>query len=105
MNANEETNEKKEIKAEVTIEVTGTDEKEEKQKKPTSIWASIALWAFIAIIVSLFISGIAVVISTVVFFFAIAMAIFYGGHRFTDGNVIYCDTPLFPDSTDSDDTV
>lgn len=99
-----ETKNPKEIEAQVTIEITETAEKGEKQKKPTNIWASIALWAFIAIIVSLFVSGIAVVISTVVFFFAIAMAIFYGHHRFTDDSIIYCDSPLFPDSTDSDNT-
>lgn len=99
MNTNEDTNETKEIKAEIHIEVTGKDENEEKQKKSTSIWASIALWAFIAMIASLFIGGIAVVISTVVFFFAIAMAVFYGHHGFTGGSSIYCDTPMFPDNT------
>ena len=103
MKENEETNEPKEIKVEnISFEIIGEDENEEEQKSSPSIWAGIALLSFIAMVISLFISGVALIISTVVFSFSISMAVFFGHNGITgDDNTIYCQSDIF--HTNSDD--
>lgn len=104
MKTNEVTNTSKEIKAEISFEIIGEDVAPKKAEQ-NNHWAIIAVLSLIALLVSLFINGIAFLISLAVFIVStnLAMdksfeALKHSGDGYDEDCAAPCDSPHFDDA-------